>query len=85
VTFVDHRTETARRQPVDGRAAAIKWRLTNQLVAAMEVNCLRCEDSGLTWWCGKPGEGGRRGPCPRCRVMAAQRFVMQLGRETFGG
>jgi hypothetical protein len=69
----------------EGMAFAVRWRLANQIYNAMHpvVSCLRCEGVGLTWWCGKPGEGGRRGPCPCCQREAARNFVQQLGRALF--
>lgn len=66
-------------------AAAITWRLDMAAARSFLTACYRCKGFGLVWWCGKPGEGGRRGPCPRCQRQGADRFVSALARETFGG
>jgi len=69
----------------EGMAAARRWRDGGKFMflGAPPFSCDRCEDSGLVWWCGKPNEGGRKGPCPRCRVAATRNFAQQLARENF--
>ena len=81
----DHawRTRVVRRQVLEGMLAAIKWR--NRWHRKPERNpCQRCEGTGLIrTWGGRAGEGGRVGPCPKCRVEAAHQFVKGLASELF--
>jgi hypothetical protein len=65
----------------EGRAAAIQWRDERRVEEAEALRCHRCADTGLAWWCGKPGQGGKRGPCPRCQKEGSARFAQQLARE----
>lgn len=50
----------------------------------MEGNCGRCDGTGIIHsWCGRRGLGGRTGPCPKCQVEGARRFLTELANETF--
>lgn len=47
------------------------------------MTCARCEGAASVVWCGRLGQGGRMGPCPRCRVNATRTFVRMLRLDTF--
>lgn len=68
----------------ESMAAAVRWRKDIAHARAFALLCQRCKGTNIVWWCGKPGEGGRRGPCPRCQRAGASTFVKHLARETFG-
>lgn len=68
----------------EGMAFARNWRdRRDALEQRSALDCQRCEDTGLVLWCGKKGQGGRVGPCPRCQPVGAKRFCTELARETF--
>jgi hypothetical protein len=64
--------------------AAIRWRQESSELRRILALCARCKGAGTVWWCGKPGEGGRKGPCPYCQREGVKRFCKELARETFG-
>lgn len=51
----------------------------------VEGTCERCEGAGtIATWCGRRGQGGRIGPCPKCQPDAVVReFLTKLTQETF--
>jgi hypothetical protein len=74
----------------EGMAAAKRWR-ERPFEERMKIPeplrpgpCTRCEGVGMVWWCGKPGVGGRKGPCPRCNTEGAKRFATEISRELIG-
>lgn len=71
------------RRDTETFAAAVRWR--EQMAEARRIGalCTRCKGTGLVWWCGHPGQGGKRGPCPRCQVAGARRFASELARDNF--
>ena len=73
---------TVRQEMARGMALARAWREGKHLLYTTSV-CGRCEGVGVVWWCGKPGLGGRRGPCPRCQHLGTARFRAQLAGELF--
>lgn len=45
--------------------------------------CGRCDGAGIIHsWCGKRGQGGLTGPCPRCNP-ATKQFLTDLVRQTW--
>lgn len=76
--------ERQRREIDDNMAAARAWRDRDRApLRADGLCCGRCDGSGRVWWCGRPGMGGKLGPCPRCQVDGAARFRLTLNRELF--
>jgi hypothetical protein len=53
------------------------------VICKLTPYCQRCNGAGeIRTWGGRAGEGGKRGPCPRCNPVPL-RFILWLKQNPF--